>query len=229
MSDVLVRALHRFPVKSVQGERLEVLELDGRGVVGDRVWSVRTADGKIGSGKVTRRFDAVPGLLLLSARTTADGVRVSVPSGEEWPVADPAAATALSSYLGRELTLAAETDVSHFDDGPVSLVNLASVRALAAEVGADVDASRFRANVHLEGLPAFAEDQLVGQTLRIGSAVLEVEMRSPRCVMINLETADLPSQPGNLHVLGRVNEACLGVVARVVQPGRIAVGDVVLT
>lgn len=62
-----MRSLHRFPVKSMSGEERNHLDVDARGCVGDRVWSVRTADGKIGSGKNTRRFAAVPGLLELRA------------------------------------------------------------------------------------------------------------------------------------------------------------------
>ena len=43
--------------------------------------------------------------------------------------------------------------------------------------------------------------------------------------MINMASADLPEQPGNLAALGRLNEQCLGVIAQVVTPGRIATGD----
>jgi uncharacterized protein YcbX len=210
-------------VKSLLGESLEALDLDERGVVGDRVWSVRTADDKIGSGKRTRRFDAIPGLLQLRGRTTSQGVRVALPGGDEWAVEE--AGPALSSYLGRQVSTASETDVSHFDDGPVSLLSMASVHALGAEVGADVDPSRFRANIHLDGLPAFGEDALVGRRIRLGDVTLEVEMRSPRCVMIDMGTAVLPEQHGNLKTIGRLNEACLGVIARVVVPGRVHVGD----
>jgi MOSC domain-containing protein YiiM len=44
-------------------------------------------------------------------------------------------------------------------------------------------------------------------------------------VMINMSSADLPAQPGNLAALGRLHDQCLGVIARVVTPGRVAVGD----
>ncbi|HET6817900.1 MAG TPA: MOSC domain-containing protein [Mycobacteriales bacterium] len=220
-----VAALHRYPVKSLAGEQVEQLDCDERGFVGDRLWSVRTDAGKIGSGKNTRRFAAVDGLLLVRARVRSGGVELAFPDGRCCDVDDDVAAQWLSAHSGEPLTLARESDVSHFDDGPVSMLGLASVAALSAEVGADIDPSRFRANVLVEGTPALAEDDLVGQRVAIGTAVFEVTMRSTRCVMIDMATADLPEQHGNLLAVGRMNETCLGVIARVVQPGRVRVGD----
>lgn len=220
-----VVSLHRFPVKSLLGESTDELDVDDRGVGGDRVWSIRTSGNKIGSGKNTRRFAAVPGLLTLRARTAGDGVRVTLPSGDELRVDDPAAATVLSRVLGQEVTLARESDVSHFDDGPVSLLGVASVQAVAAALGSDVDPGRFRANIVVDGLPPLGEDALVGTGVRIGEVLLHIAMRSPRCVMVGMATADLPAQQGVLRAVGRLNDAHLGVVARVLEPGRIRVGD----
>ena len=207
------------------GEQLDVLDLDERGVVGDRVWSVRTPENKIGSGKNSRRFAAVPGLLTLRSHTADQGVTITLPSGEELLTQEPGTGPRLSEFLGRPVTVACESNVSHFDDGPVSLIGAASIAALAAEVGAEVDATRFRANLLVEGLAPLAEDGLVGQTVQIGDVTLEVTMQSPRCVMIDMETADLPSQHGNLLAVGRLNNTCLGVIARVREPGRVRVGD----
>lgn len=223
-----VESLHRFPVKSLLGEQLDAVDVDARGVVGDRTWSIRTAENKIGSGKNSHRFAAVPGLLRMRSHTNDSGVAIELPSGEDCPIDAPASGHILSAFLGQPVTVARESDVSHFDDGPVSLIGLASVMALAAELGADVDPGRFRANIVVNGLPPFAEDSLVARHIRIGDVLLEVTMRSPRCVMIDMETADLPAQPGNLLTVGRVNGACLGVVARVAEPGRIRIGDRVL-
>ena len=218
-------SLHRYPVKSMTGETVAALECDGRGCVGDRTWSVRTATGRIGSGKRTRRFEAVDGLLRVRA-TTGDGVPVvTLPTGESFAVTDPGAGAALTRHLRVDVTLAREGDVDHFDDGPVSVLAAASVDALAAELGNPVDPARFRPNVVVDGWTAFAEDALVGRALRIGGVLLEVAMRSPRCVMVDMESADLPAQKGVLRATGQVNEACLGVIARVVRPGRIRVGD----
>lgn len=220
-----VVSLHRYPVKSLLGEQVPQLDVDVRGCAGDRVWSVRTVAGKIGSGKSTRRFAGIPGLLDLRAATRDRAVVITFPDGSECAVDDPSAPTLLSAHLRQPVTVAAETDVSHFDDGAISLLGVSSVRALERVVGAAVDSARFRANVVLDTAAAFEEDSWVGRELVLGSAVLRVEMRSPRCVMVDAATADLPSQPGNLAAVGRVNAACLGVIASVVRPGRVDVGD----
>jgi uncharacterized protein len=222
---VSVTSLHRYPVKSLLGENLPVLDVDERGVAGDRAWSVRTGAGKLGSGKSTRRFEAVIGLLDLRASMTDGTVAVTFPDGGRYDVTDPRAADELSRHIGQPLSFARETDVSHFDDGPISLIGSASVRALAETRGEHVDPARFRANIRLDTSQPFAEDEWIGHRIKVGEVVLEVVMASPRCVMINMSSADLPEQRGNLAALGRLHDECLGVVARVVTPGRITVGD----
>ena len=222
-----VASLHRYPVKSLLGESVATLDVEQRGVVGDRLWSVRTPDGKIGSGKTTRRFAALLGLLELHAAVHAGLVTVSFPDGSSCAIEDPAMPALLSEHLGRSVSVAKETEVMHFDDGPVSVLGAGSVAALSAARGVDVDPGRFRPNIVVDGPAAFGEDQWVGQRLAVGAVVLEVTMTSQRCVMVDMKTADLPAQPGNLLATGRLNGAQLGVIADVVQPGSITTGDAV--
>jgi uncharacterized protein YcbX len=217
--------LSRYPVKSMLGEQLREVDVDQRGVAGDRLWSVRTADGKIGSGKSTRRFAAVIGLLDLRARYDERGAVIRLPDGSEVVAGDPKAAQLISAHVGCPVTLAQETEVSHYDDGPISLLGLGSVAAVTEARGEVVEPARFRSNLLLDTTAAYREEQWVGRDVRIGTAVLRVAMRSPRCVMVNMSTADLPEQPGNLALLGRLTDGHLGVIASVLQPGRIAVGD----
>lgn len=223
-----VASLHHYPVKSLTGQECEQLVLDERGVVGDRLWSVRTADGKIGSGKTTRRFSAVLGLLDLRGVVHEGGVFVQFPDGELLPVEDERTAARISAHVGQPVTLARETDVMHFDDGPVSLLGSASLATLSAERGAEVAAARFRPNVVVATAAAYEEDGWIGKRVRIGTAVLAVTMASPRCVMVDMATADLPEHHGNLRALGRMHDACLGVIATVVKPGQLRVGDTVM-
>lgn len=207
---------------------MPALALDIRGVVGDRLWSVRTPENKIGSGKNSHRFAAVIGLLELRSALRDGRVMVTFPDGVEVDVEDPHSAEVLSRHLGRPLTFARETDVNHFDDGPVSLIGTASVAALERERGAAVAATRFRPNIVLETAEAFVEDGWVGRRIGFGDVELEVVMTSPRCVMVDMKTADLPEQHGNLLAVGRLNDACLGVIASVVRPGTLRVGDPVV-
>ena len=220
-----VVSLHRYPVKSVLGERVDRLEVAPRGCVGDRSWAVTTGDGMLGSGKAGHRFTALTGLQLVRARLVEATVLLRFPDGTELPVDDPAAARALSAHVGRPVSLAPETDSTHFDDGPVSLLGTASVAAVAGELGAEVSPTRFRANVVLRTAEAWAEDAWEGRRLRLGGVLLDVVATSPRCVMVDAATADAPALPGVLRAVGRLHGAELGIIAEVVEPGVIEVGD----
>lgn len=221
----VVASLHRYPVKSMLGEQVDRLAVDPRGCVGDRVWAVTTGNGRIGSGKAGRRFTAVPGLQLVRARLVGEQVLLRFPDGTEVAVDDAGAAGLVSAFVGREVGLAPETTDAHFDDGPVSLLGTASVAAVATEVGGPVLPARFRANVVLRTGEPWSEDAWEGRRLRVGGVLLDVVATSPRCIMVDAATADVPAQPGVLRAVGRLHDAELGIIAEVVEPGVVEVGD----
>lgn len=68
---VVLEQAWRYPVKSMGGEQVDASWADAGGLLGDRVWAVQDSDGKLGSGKNTRRFRRMDGLLELSARYPA--------------------------------------------------------------------------------------------------------------------------------------------------------------
>lgn len=219
--------LTRYPVKSMGPEPLTEAVVDERGLVGDRVWASYTVDGGIGSGKTTRRFRRVPGLLDVPVRTGAGGVPELDLDG--WRRADdPEVDALLSARLGRPLALRRESDVSHHDDCPVHLVTTASLRRVQDLYGGHVDAGRFRANlvVEVDGSD-FVEDAWAGRELRVGEVVLRVGPGMTRCVMVDVDhgAAGLPEATGLLRLLGGVHDTDLGVQATVLGGGSVRVGD----
>ena len=98
MSPGHVVALWRYPVKSMLGEQCDAVEIDNRGVVGDRVFAVRDPEGKLGSGKNTRRFRSIDGLFGFRARGEGD-VEIAFPDGRRMKAGDPAIHEALSAAL----------------------------------------------------------------------------------------------------------------------------------
>lgn len=221
-----VASLHRYPVKSLVGERLEVADVVERGLRGDRLWAVRDPDGKLGSGKSSRRFRTMEGLLDLVSSYDGEVPVVTFPDGRSLRADDPAVHEALSEHVGRPVTLAREGELSHFDDGPVHLVTTASLRAVEQRLGEPVDPRRFRPNLLVDtgDLAGMVEDTWLGRRVAVGGVVLEVTDRMPRCVMVNLPQVGL----GATRVLDAVtelNDADLGVLATVVTPGRVRVGD----
>ena len=222
-----VAALTRFPVKSMIGEDLTSLELEPRGVVGDRVWAVYTADGGIGSGKTSRRFRRIDGLLNYRSWTDDGRVLVEGPDGAVLVVAEPATDAALSWALGLPLTLRLEGAVPHYDDSPVHLVTTASLRGLGSLLGEPVDPRRFRANVVVD-VPgnAFAEDEWAGRELAIGrDVVVRIGPGMPRCVMVSAEQRDLPADSRVLKSIGTRPGVEFGSMVDVVSGGVIREGD----
>ena len=220
-------AIHRYPVKSLLGEDLREVFVNRRGCLGDRLWSVRDADGRFGSGKTTRRFRRMDGLLDLRAGYDGEVPVVAFPDGRRLRAGTDEADRAVTDHVGRPVTVRREEDVSHFDDGPVHLVTTASLRALARAHGAAVDPRHTRANlvVGWDG-DGFPEHVWPGRRLAIGSeVVLRVRDVMPRCVMLDAAQGDLPSDPGLLRTVTHVAGGALGVVADVDREGVVRVGD----
>ncbi|MDH3474111.1 MAG: MOSC domain-containing protein [Rhodospirillales bacterium] len=108
----------------------------------------------------------------------------------------------------------------------VSLVNLASVHDLERVMRQTVEPLRFRANIYIEGAPAWQEFDWTGREIRLGSARLKVAGPIDRCAATNVnpETAerDLNVPLALQRGFGHVN---MGIYAEVVEGGEVAKGD----
>lgn len=247
MSDALgtVASLARFPVKSMQGERLVAGDLTGAGVVGDRAYAlIDTATGKVMSAKHPRL-----GTRLLACRATftdpfgpyeeVPPVRITLPDQTVVTSDSPDADSLLSAYLGLDVRLqrAASVPTGPFLDAfPVSVLStstLGHLQSLARE--SRFDPRRFRMNVIVDGPEdGFVEQGWLGRSIRIGrQAQITVRMPDPRCVMTTLAQEDLPRDKGVLQALVRHNRLevgdglypCAGVYAVVDAPGPLGQGD----
>ena len=110
----------------------------------------------------------------------------------------------------------------------LSIINLASVRTIENMVGQGVHPLRFRANLYVEGWPAWHELDLVDQTLAIGNVRLKVVKRIVRCAAVNVDpdTAqrDLAIPPALQRRLGHAD---CGIYAEVITGGTIGAGDTI--
>lgn len=66
--------------------------------------------------------------------------------------------------------------------GYVTLHNRASLRELQAALGVELDEVRFRSNIAIDGIDAWAEDDLIGQQIRIGELLFDVIGPINRCL-----------------------------------------------
>ncbi|HEY5866643.1 MAG TPA: MOSC N-terminal beta barrel domain-containing protein [Candidatus Tectomicrobia bacterium] len=102
----VVQDLFRYPVKSMLGERLSAVDIGAHGVIGDRAYALREANGRVVTAKkwanmfeFCARYEAppTPGALGL--------LRITLPNGRTIHAQDPDASAVLSAVLGRTVVL----------------------------------------------------------------------------------------------------------------------------
>ncbi len=103
-----IAEIHRYPVKSMSGERLDEIEIRVDGLRGDRAWAIR--DEARGSTEGARKLPALLGCRARFAGPVGDADALPVPEielpGGRWLRADsPAVAEHLTKLTGRTLTL----------------------------------------------------------------------------------------------------------------------------
>jgi len=217
----LVAEIWRYPVKSMAGERLESCVIEATGLVGDRRWAlVDATPNRAGKLLTIRQHEK---LLTYRARLEDGAAKVVGPDGAVHAV-DGGLARLLAEESMRPLQLR-DLAGANFDDSPVLVVNLASVRAFAAEAAMHVDHRRFRANLYLDGLDAFEEVSWVGRQIRAGDAQLQVVARDERCVVITRDPDTTAATPQLLSLLAQRHDTCMGVYCTVARSGQVAEGD----
>jgi uncharacterized protein len=225
-----VKALWRYPVKSMGAEPLPKVEVSWHGLAGDRRWAF-VRDGMVRSGfpwlTIRERSDLSHYLpsFLEPDRPDASSTLVRTPSGREFDVVDPA----LAEDLGGGVR-AIKCSRGVFDTFPLALLSTQTIASLGATVHTTLDPMRFRPNILIEatGDAAFPEDAWVGSVLRIGGAWIRADKRDQRCVVVNIDPKTAEHNPAILKAIGRERQACLGIYGSTVTPGTVAVGDPVV-
>jgi uncharacterized protein YcbX len=247
-ADGRITALYRHPVKGFTPERLQRAVLEpGAFFPCDRIYAVE--DGPSGFdpaapayipktaftvlmrvaevARARTAYDEPSGVLSAEAEgRPAIRARLTEPSGRE------AFAAWLTGLLGGEARgpLKVVSAAGHrFTDNPlghVSIINLESVRDLERRTGWRVDPLRFRANLYVDGWPAWIENEAVGGALELGPARATVFKSITRCAATEVDPAtaarDLPVPQALRQHYGHV---FCGVYAHVTQGGTLAEGD----
>jgi uncharacterized protein len=229
-----VAALWRWPVKSMGGERVRALRVDGRGAGGDRTHAV-FHEHKGAHKPLTAR--EAPRLLAWHAEypfnrdgalDPRDPPRATVvdPEGHRYVWGDPRLKGALEQDLGRSVDL--HRDVSGLQDLERTLLvtTKASLDALSEELDGPIDIRRFRPNVHLElNAEPWAELGWEGRELAFAGGV-RVRFLHPceRCAIPTRHPDTQEKWPGLLRHLTARHGMAFGINARVVAGGRVEIG-----
>jgi uncharacterized protein YcbX len=233
-----VEALFRYPVKSMRGEPLTEATLGSYGLQGDRRFAFRRLDARGGMPWLTA--SKLPELVLFAPERRGDPdpgeglpTHVRTPTGEVHPILDAALAADVSARCGTPVQM---MELRHgiFDETPISVIALETVREIARLSNTSADVRRFRPNVVVRSHhPApFEDDAWVGGVLTFGAAPdapsVAVTMRDERCAMLNIDPDDARCAPEVMKAVVRVRDNLAGVYATVTRTGRIAVGQPIL-
>ncbi len=244
-----VKKIYRYPVKGLSPEGLERTVLAaGQTIPADRLYAIENGPSGFDPAapgyfpkqrflmlmrnerlaRLETRFDDATHLLTIreSGREAARG-ELRSPAGRQAIEAFFAGFCADELRGPPRVLHAPGHSFSDVARKVVSVVNLASVAAIETLVGAPVDPLRFRANLYVEGWPAWREFELIGRTLAIGAqARLEVVKRIERCAATNVEPGtgirDMTIPP---TLMRSFDHADCGIYAEVIADGPIAAGD----
>jgi uncharacterized protein YcbX len=249
-----IDSLWRYPVKSMAGEEMEEMFAGYAGVYGDRLFAFRSSGAPAGFPYFTGRdqrhmiryrprfrnpekaarpinlFEAEEnGAAPLSGSPEELMIDVQTPTGDLFAIDDPALIDSLRAEIdhNHEISLI-RSDRALTDCAPVSFFSLQTVRQLEEESGTRIDKRQFRASVYLDlpGLGAFAEDEFVGRSLRLGSKVVAtVTKRDGRCMMITLDPETSEKSPPVLKAVAQKHDGKAGIYSAVVVEGLIRKGD----
>ncbi len=245
---MILTAIHRYSVKGLSGEAIsEAMLTSGQGIPHDRRFALAHASSQFDRGNpdwlpkqhfltlmrderlamLRTRFDPETGYLtvLRDGRQVARG-------NIETPLGCMLIEQFLDAFLPRgprgnpHIVEVPGAMLSDRQDKLISIVNLASVTDIERVARVPVDPHRFRANLHVDGVPAWTEMGWPGRTLAIGEARLRVVEPIERCAAteVNPDTGER-----DLHMLNILRQGfdhlCCGIYARVTRAGAIRRGD----
>jgi uncharacterized protein YcbX len=233
----------RHPIKGIGAEALDHVGLHvDRPLPWDRAWAVLEEGGEASEGwRPCRNFlrgAKGPSLMAVRARVEEDTVYLSHPDRPDLSVTPgiEGADKALFDWLRpiypadrrppAALVRAPEMGMSDANFASVSVLNLASLRALGQKLGQSLDPRRFRGNLWIEGLAPWEEFDLVGKRLKIGAAELEVIEPIGRCRATEANPETGRRDAATLAALeDGWGHTDFGVYTMVRRAGRVAVGD----
>jgi uncharacterized protein YcbX len=251
MTDAMtLQAIYRYPIKGMTPEPLAAVDLEaGNTLPFDRAFAIENGPGRFDQdnprhlpkitflmlmrderlASLTSRFDDATQVLTIMR----DGKQVA--RGDlSTPLGRKMIEQFIAAYMKAELRGAPRVVSApghSFSDVAVKcvhIVNLASVRDLQRVLGRPVDPLRFRANLYIDGLPAWEELKWLDREITIGDARLSIFARTQRCEATNVDPVTARRDMAIPATLSRtLGHTDFGIYAKVTAPGRIAVGNAV--
>jgi uncharacterized protein len=245
-----IHQLWHFPVKGFGGSQMPLAKLQKRGYFpNDRQFAISTGSKKTAAARNGTWFSKAHFLQLMSHELLAEyscryddaNPRLELlHHGVICLSIDPALPndcqrfedfffTLLGSKLHGKPRLMTMKHQAYSDQSTalISIASNASIDAFADATNTKPDSRRFRVNIVIDGDTPFAEETLIGTTLRCGDALLLVKESVGRCAAINVDpaTAKRNSEDYVRFMKAHFGHSNLGIFAEVINGGVISVGD----
>lgn len=257
MTPAAITALYRYPIKGLSPEALPAMALlRGTGLAHDRRHALALGTTAFDPGapaplaktkflmlarnealaQLATKVDTTTGVLTVAHRDGTVAVEADLATADgRAAVEDFFTAFAGEAARGRIRVVSAAghrfTDIGAPAPAMmdcISLINLASLRALEAAMGRTLDPLRFRANVYVDGLPAWSEFDLIGRSLSIGPVPLRAVRRTRRCPATNVNPATAERDADVPRALREhFGHPDLGVYLEILGDGTLNAGDAV--
>lgn len=238
------------PVKGMRHLARGHVELDERGPVGDRSWCLVDPE-----RAVVLRTVQHPSLIAVVAEQVGDELSLSLPTGESAAARPERSGETLacdywgrsvelsllrgphselmSSWLGREVRMAAAPRGGVVFAGAVTIIGTASLQDLGERAHHPPlleEAARFRATLVVETDEPHVEETWLGTEVAVGGARLRMGVGIPRCAVIDhhpetgLKDGSLLKTLARYRPRNKAGEPVLGVYAECVLPGAVSAG-----
>ena len=248
MTAARLAEIYRYPVKGLSPQKLQTVTLTpGETLPFDRAWAIE--NGPSGFDPVAPKPLPKIAFLMLMRNESLASLAADFDDSEHvltlrrdgeiltrGCLDTPAGRTALEAFFDR-FSAADLRGPARIVSSPghaftdvatrcVSLINRATVQDIEACIGAPVHPLRFRGNLHVDGLPAWAELDWVGRKINAGGVVLEAFKRIERCAATNVNPVtaerDLAIPRSLLEAYGHSD---CGIYLKVVSAGVLTTGD----
>jgi len=247
-----LQSIYRYPVKGLSPERLDRVRLEpGQTLPADRMYAIENGPSGFDPAAPAYLFKSHFLMLMKNERLAALDTRYDDAThtltigheGRELACGDLSTKEgrlAIEAFFRRfmpaelrgppKVLQAAGHSFSDVSAKVVSIINLASLAAIETVVGAPVNPLRFRANLYVDGWPAWHEFGLVGSELAAGAARLKVTKRIMRCAATNVDPeTGIRDLTIPAILMQNFDHMDCGIYATVVDGGDVKEGDSVAT
>ena len=204
-----VKAIWRYPVKTMAGEMLQRVRIGPIGIEGDRVVHVEDAHGRVITSRSHPRFLGHKGSLGLDGEPLVDG--------QPWN--SPEVAAEVVEIVGPGAKLVRYDGIERFDVLPLLVATDGAIAAFGH------DHRRLRPNIVIGGVEGLAEREWPGGCLRIGKVLIGVQDLRLRCIMTSYDPDTLVQDKEITRGIYRRFEGKLALNCFVIEGGEIAVDD----